>query len=324
MELRYLRYFVTVAERQNFTRAAEELHVAQPAISQQIKALEDELGVLLLHRNKRSVNLTAAGAAFLSEAKGILAHAELSKQVARRAARGETGSLSIGCVGASVSGFLPELIHSYRQRFPLVRVHLSELTPEQQLQAFAREKIDVGFTRPLAASDEKKLIQERIYRDRLMLALPESHALAKAKQIRLEKLASEDFVMFKRSEAPKLVDAMTQLCAKAGFTPQVVSEPPMIHTVLMAVASGIGVALVPGCVRSLRQRGVTILPVLPASPVIDLVLARPKGEPSPTVAAWLELVRSRIPSIQKEMESEPAPSPTKRAKATTKKRGRIG
>jgi DNA-binding transcriptional LysR family regulator len=304
MELRYLRYFVTVAERQNFTRAAEELHVAQPAISQQIKSLEEELGVLLLHRTKRSVKLTAAGNAFLSEAKEILAHAELSKQIARRAARGETGSLAIGCVSASVSGFLPELIQSYRKRFPAVRVHLFELMPEQQLQAFAREKIDVGFTRPLAASDEENFTQERIYRDRLMLAVPETHSLAKARWVRLEKFAGEDFVMLKRSEAPDLVDKMTQLCAKAGFTPQVVSEPPMIHTVLMAVAAGIGVAIVPGCVSRSRQPGVAFLPVRPVSPVIDLVLTRPKGEPSPTVSAWLELVRGRIPHIQKLMEVE--------------------
>jgi DNA-binding transcriptional LysR family regulator len=302
MELRYLKYFVTVAERQNFTRAAEELHVAQPAISQQIKSLEEELGVSLLLRTKRSVKLTAAGNAFLSEAKEILAHAELSKQVARRAARGETGSLAIGCFSSSVSGFLPALIQSYRKRFPAVRVHLFELTPEQQLQAFARGKIDVGFTRPLAATEEKNLVQDRIYRDRLMLAVPETHSLAKTGQVRLEKYAGEDFVMFKRSEAPKLVDEMIQLCAQAGFTPQIVSEPPMMQTVLMTVAAGIGVALVPGCVRSFRQPGVTILPVRPVSPFIDLVLTRPKGEPSPTVSAWLELVRERLPAIRQQME----------------------
>lgn len=303
MELRYLKYFVTVAERQNFTRAAEELHVAQPAISQQIKSLEEELGVSLLHRTKRSVKLTAAGNAFLSEAKEILAHAELSKQVARRAARGETGSLAIGCFSSAVSGFLPELIQSYRKKFPAVRVHLFELTPEQQLQAFAREKIDVGFTRPLAVVDEKNFVQERIYRDRLMLAVPETHSLAKTRQLRLEKFAGEDFVMFKRSEAPKLVDEMTQLCARAGFTPQVVSEPPMMQTVLMAVAASIGVALVPGCVRSFRQPGVAFLPVRPVSPAIDLILARPKGDTSPTVSAWLELVRERLPAIRRQMES---------------------
>jgi DNA-binding transcriptional LysR family regulator len=302
MELRYLKYFVTVAERQSFTRAAEELRVAQPAISQQIKSLEAELGVSLLHRNKRSVRLTAAGNAFLSEAKEILAHADLSKQVARRAARGETGSLAIGCFSSSVTGFLPELIKAYRKKFPAVRVHLFELTPEQQLQAFARGKIDVGFTRPLAAADEKNFVQERIYRDRLMLAVPEAHPLAKAGRVRLEKFAREDFVMFKRSEAPKLVDEMTQICAKAGFTPQVVSEPPMMQTVLMAVAASIGVALVPGCVRSFRQPGVAFLPVRPVSHPIDLVLARPKGEISPTVSAWLELANAHLPAIRQQME----------------------
>jgi DNA-binding transcriptional LysR family regulator len=302
MELRYLQYFVTVAERRNFTRAAEELHVAQPAISQQIKSLEGELGVSLLHRTKRSVKLTAAGHAFLSEAKEILAHAEFSKQVARRAARGETGSLAIGCVSLSVAGFLPELIQTYRKRFPAVRVHLLELMPEQQLQAFAREKIDVGFTRPLAVENEKTFVQERVYRDCLMLALPETHLLAKTKQARLEKFAGEEFVMLKRSEAPKLVDDMTQFCAKAGFTPQIVSEPPMMQSVLMAVAAGIGVALVPGCVRIFRQPGVVFLPVRPISPVIDLVLTRPQGELSPTVSAWLEMVRERLPAIRQQME----------------------
>ena len=302
MELRYLRYFVTVAERQSFTRAAEELHVAQPAISQQIKSLEEELGVSLLHRTKRSVKLTAAGNAFLSEAKEILAHAELSKQIARRAARGETGSLAIGCVGAGASVFLPELIQSYRKRFPAVRVHLFEMTPEHQFQAFAREKIDVGFMRSLAPSDEKNFIQERIYRDCLMLAVPEAHALANTRQVRLEKFAREDFVMFKRSEAPKLFDQMTQLCTKAGFIPQIVSEPPMIQTLLLAVAAGIGVAIVPGCVRSYRQPGVTILPVRPAPPVIDFVQIRPKGKPSPTVSAWLELVRESLPAVRQQME----------------------
>jgi DNA-binding transcriptional LysR family regulator len=302
MELRYLKYFVTVAERQSFTRAAEELHVAQSAISQQIKSLEEELGVSLLHRTKRSVKLTAAGNAFLSEAKEILAHAELSKQIARRAARGETGSLAIGCVGAGASAFLPELIQSYRKRFPTVRVHLFEMTPEHQLHAFARERIDIGFMRAMAASDGKNFTQDRIYRDCLMLAVPDTHALARTKQVRLDKFAREDFVMFKRSEAPKLFDEMTQLCAKAGFIPQIVSEPPMIQTLLLAVAAGIGVAIVPGCVRSYRQPGVTILPVRPVSPVIDFVLIRPKGEPSPTVSAWLELVRERLPAIRQKME----------------------
>jgi DNA-binding transcriptional LysR family regulator len=303
MELRYLRYFAAVAERKNFTRAAEELHVAQPAISQQIKALEEELGVVLLLRTKRSVKLTAAGHAFLREAKAILAHAEQSKLVAKRAAQGEIGSLSIGCFSSAVANFLPELLREYRRRFPAVRVHLFELTPEQQLQALAREKIDVGFTRPLAGEPGKAFVQERVYRDRLVLALPEAHVLAQAKGVRLEKLAEENFVMFKRSEAAELVDQMTALCAQAGFSPRVVSEPPMMPTVLLTVAAGIGVALVPGCVRNLGQSGVSFVPLRPASPPIDLVVMRPKGEVLPTVAAWMELVRERTPKIRAQMET---------------------
>ncbi len=302
MELRYLRYFVTVAERQNFTRAAEELHVAQPAVSQQIKTLEEELGVALLLRTKRSVKLTAAGHAFLHEAKEILAHAELSKQVARRASRGEIGSLSLGCFSSAVSGFLPEVLQAYRRKFSAVRVHLFEMTPEQQMQALARQKIDAGFTRPLASEFEDTFIQERIYRDRLMIALPSTHPLAKSKLVRLGQLAREDFVLFKRSEAPRLMDQLTRLCASAGFAPRIVSEPPMMQTVLMAVASNLGVSVVPGCVRSFHQSGVVFLPLRPASPPIDLMIVRPKGEMPPTVSAWMDLLRERLPAIRARME----------------------
>lgn len=304
MELRYLRYFATVADRQNFTRAAEDLRVAQPAVSQQIKILEEELGVTLLLRTKRSVKLTAAGQAFLREAREILAHAEHAKQVARRAARGEIGALAIGCFSSAVAGFLPELIMAYRRKFPAVRVQMIELTPDQQLQAFAREKIDVGFTRPLPAAQARGFVQERVYRDRLWLALPAGHVLAKAPAARLERFAGEEFLMFKRSEAPELVDQMVQLCARAGFTPKIVGEPPMMQTVLMGVAAGTGIALVPGCVRSFGQRGVVYRPVSPASPAIDLVVARRAGEVSPTVAAWMELLREQLPAIRSRMEAD--------------------
>ncbi len=303
MELRHLRYFVAVAERRNFTRAAEDLHVAQPAISQQIKSLEEELEVTLLLRTRRSVRLTAAGEAFLQECRGILAHAESSRQVARRAARGEIGSLSIGGFSSAVSGFLPGLILEYRRRFPGVRVHLFEMTPEEQLQAFARGRIDVGFTRPLGSEHDGRFVQEKIYRDCLVLAVPSGHRLARRGTAALKDLASEEFVILRRGEAPELVDSMTRHCAKAGFTPRIASHPPMMQTVMMAVASGIGVSLVPGCVRNFHQDGVVLLKVSPASPPIDLVAIRPKGEPSPTVAAWMELLRERTPGIRKMMEA---------------------
>lgn len=302
MELRYLRYFVAVAERKHFTRAAEELHVAQPAVSQQIKALEDEIGVPLLVRDKRSVRLTPAGLVFLNEARAVLAQAGLACERARSAARGEIGSLAIGCFALASSRFLPELVRTYRHKFPSVRVSLVELSPERLEHALAREEIDLALTRPLRRSVADRFVQERIYRDHLHAALPQKHPLAKSRVLRLADAAAEDFVLFRRSDAPDMVDQMTGLCARAGFAPRVVSDPPSMHTVLMAVAAGIGISLVPGCVCDVRPPGVVFRPVHPASPPIDLVMATRKGDSSPTVSAWRDLVHEHLPKIRAKME----------------------
>jgi len=149
VELRHLRYFVAVAGELNFSRAAEKLLVAQPSLSTQIAQLEADLGVLLLQRDRRSVHLTAAGAAFLEEARALLRQAEEARIRARQAARGESGRLSIGYFGASANVMLPDLVRRYRARFPHVRIELAELTPERQLEAWARDELDLSFTRTL-------------------------------------------------------------------------------------------------------------------------------------------------------------------------------
>src|SRR5437868_2496922 len=149
MELRHLRYFVGVAHHLNYSEASRRLHIAQPAISQTILDLEEELGVKLLLRTKRTVQLTVAGSAFLHEAEQILSHAKEAGQIARRAGRGETGSLGIGFFGTASSPFLPSLVQSYRQKFPDVQLRLHEMTPDQQLAAFDAGQIDLGFSRKL-------------------------------------------------------------------------------------------------------------------------------------------------------------------------------
>src|ERR1700747_3712188 len=143
MELRHLRYFVAAAHHLNHSKAPRRLHVAQPAISQTILDLEEELGVKLLLRTKRTVQLTAAGRVFLREAEQILNHAKEAGQIARRAAGGETGSLGIGFFGTASSPFLPSLVQSYRQKFPDVQLRLHEMTPDQQLAAFDAGQIDL-------------------------------------------------------------------------------------------------------------------------------------------------------------------------------------
>ncbi len=302
MELRYLRYFVAVAELGNFTRAAEKLRIAQPAISQQIKTLEGELGVMLLLRTKRSVKLTAAGHVFLRDATEILGRAEASRTNARRAAKGEIGTLSVGCFSSASSLFLPELIQTYREQFPAVRVHLAELTPSQQLDAFARGTIDVGFTRPLPKNHEGDFVAVQVYCDRVVAVLPDRHRLAASRSLRLEKLAGDDWVFFKRSEGPEQVDRFVQLCATAGFLPRIVSEPAMMQSVLMLVAAGVGVSIVPHCVSCFHQPGIRFVPIQPVPSSLDLLAVRPKGDPQPTVGAFLDLLRQQLPQIKAKYE----------------------
>ena len=300
MELRYLLYFATVADEQSFTRAAEKLRIAQPAISQQIRTLEEELEVKLLLRTKRSVRLTAAGQVFLREAKEILKRVEQSRTHARRAAQGATGTLSIGCFGWTASLFLPELIHAYRTRYPAVRITLDEQLPREQLEALEAGRIDVGFTRSLPKTKVSRFLQERVYRDRVVAALPNRHALAGSQEISLDQLADEDWVFLSRRTSPEVVDEFTLLCANAGFSPRIINEAARIQTVFTMIAAGIGVSVTPSYIRRFNPPGVTFVPIHPEPPPIDLVVARPLGEPPPTVAAFLDILRQQLPRIRRQ------------------------
>lgn len=300
MELRYLLYFATVAELQSFTRAAEKLRIAQPAISQQIRTLEEELEVKLLVRTKRSVRLTAAGQVFLREAKDILNRVERARTDARRAAQGATGTLSIGCFGWTASLFLPELIQAYRIRYPAVRISLDEQLPREQLDALEAGRIDVGFTRSLPKTKATRFLHERVYRDRVVAALPHRHALAGSREISLEQLADEDWVFLSRHSSPEVVDEFTLLCTNAGFSPRIINEAARIQTVFTMIAAGIGVSLTPSYIRRFNPPGVTFVPIHPEPPPIDLVVARPLGEPPPTVAAFLDMLRQQLPRIRRQ------------------------
>jgi DNA-binding transcriptional LysR family regulator len=300
VELRYLLYFATVAEQQSFTRAAEKLRIAQPAISQQIRTLEEELEVKLLVRTKRSVRLTAAGQVFLREAKDILNRVERARTDARRAAQGATGTLSIGCFGWTSALFLPELIQAYRTRYPAVRITLEEHLPWEQLVALEAGRIDVGFTRSLPKTKASRFLQERVYCDRVVAALPDRHALAGCPEISLEQLADDDWVFLSRRSSPEVVDEFTLLCTKAGFSPRIINEAARIQTVFTMIAAGMGVSLTPSYIRRFNPPGVTFVPIHPEPPPIDLVVARPLGQPPPTVATFLDMLRQQLPRIRRQ------------------------
>jgi len=300
MELRHLRYFVTVASELNFSKAAEKLLVAQPALSTQIVDLEREIGTALLFRNTRTVQLTAAGKVFLADARLILAAAESAKEKAMRTARGEEGELSIGFFAAPTMHFLPEMIRRYRAIHPNVTIQMHELTPDRQLNAFAREEIDIGFTRPLP-SGHPDLDFQVLFQERFLAVMSETHPLASRKKIKLSELAQEPFVLMDRAGAVGMYDHIISACRVAGFSPSVIHSPNLMATVLMMVAAELGVSIVPEGVRNLRSKQVAFVPISPALDPIPLIMCWPAKSDSPPRDAFLQLVREQAAAIQEEL-----------------------
>jgi DNA-binding transcriptional LysR family regulator len=280
MELRHLRYFVAVAEELHFHRAAERLHISQPPLSQQIRALERELGVTLLERNRRRVGLTPAGSAFLEDARAILEATERAADTARRVAAGELGSLRIGFVGsATFSPTLPALLREFRDRFPDVDLRLRELQTTEQLAGLSAGRIDVG-------ADLEQLV---ILREQLVVAVPDTHQLAQNRELRAADLRGETFVILRRREAPGLFASLASVMRGAGGMPSDVLEVAEMQTILGLVASGFGVSLVPASVAEAERAGISFRPLADPSPQIELALAWNSATSSPVRDAFLRV-----------------------------------
>jgi DNA-binding transcriptional LysR family regulator len=290
MELRHLRYFIAVAEELHFGRAAERLCIAQPPLSQQIQQLERELGFALFHRAHRRVQLTAAGALFLEEARQLLAHLEKGVQAGRRVARGEVGWLGIGFVGSATYDVLPAILSAFREQYPEVELVLRELVSARQAQALRERRIQVGFARP--ALQEEDLLSETIVREPLLVALPEAHPRAVADLLPLRALADEPFILFPRHPRPSYADYVHSVCEQAGFSPRTVQETAEIHTAISLVAAGLGITLVPASIRSLRRPGVVYRPLEAPLPMTELTVAYRREEDSPVLHAFLRVARA--------------------------------
>jgi DNA-binding transcriptional LysR family regulator len=290
MDFRHLVYFVAVAEELHFRRAAERLHVVQPALSQQIARLETELGVQLLARSKRQVQLTEAGRVFLDDARGMLAYRERAVEAARRAAGGRAGRLDVGFVGPATYSVLPSVVRTFRGRYPDVVINLHEHTTAEQLDMLATGELGVGIVR--MPTDDDRFTFERILTEPISVALPEGHELSGRDTVRLGELAGDGFVMVPRSLEPIVFDRSVGLCLRAGFSPRVVQEALQIHAIIGLVATGLGVALVPESMRTLRRPDVAYKPLEPPmNATVDTGLAWRADSTSPVVARFVEAVR---------------------------------
>ncbi len=290
MELRQLRYFVAVAEELHFRRAAARLHMSQPPLSQQIQALETEMGCRLLTRSRRRVELTAAGAAFLRDARTLLAELDGAVATARRIDAGQTGRLRINFVGSALLSILPDLVQRFRAAHPLVEVDLHERSTVDQLRALKSGTADVGLVRPPLDPDAD-LNVEIVLRERTVAALPAEHPLAALKRNPLRRLAAEPLVLFPRDQAPGFHDLLISSLAGTGVTPRVAQYAPEMLTIIGLVAAGIGVSLVPASVQRLALDGVAYRPV-GGAPAAELTAITRADDDSPLVRAFVAHARA--------------------------------
>ncbi len=293
MELRHLRYFVAVAEDLHFGRAAERLGMAQPPLSQQIKALETELGVALFDRNRRKVELTEAGKALLSEARAILDQAAGLGGLARRVAAGQGGRLEIAFTGSvPFNQIMPRALGNYRRAYPGVWMSLREMSTGSQIQGILEGWLDVGFARPADDNLPPGIAWRRVLREALVVAIPADHPLAGRCRdgLSMSELADHDMVINPRHIGTGLYDRVESLCLRAGFRPKVVAEAHQMSTALGLVGAGMGVAVMPLTMQRLGFEGVVFAHILDDQAFIDLLLIHRRAQSSAAVDNFLAVV----------------------------------
>lgn len=255
MDLRHLRYFVTVAEELHFGRAARKLHISQPPLSQQIRRLEAEVGAPLLERNQRRVKLTPVGEAFYRRAKMILASAQMALREAQQVAAGEQETLTIGFMSAVMLVDFPPFLRALRERLPQVRVAFRQALSDSQYESLLDGRIDAGFVDLAVGRLHPRFSHDRIHaqlalRKRLVVALPAGHPLAGRAKVSLRDLSSEAFVTLSRQTFPSFYDSVIELCQRARFSPRIELEAEQMPTILAYTAAGYGVSIVPDSARA--------------------------------------------------------------------------
>lgn len=291
MELRHLRYFVAVAEELHFGRAAERLRVVQPAVTQQIRRLERELGLRLLVRSSRGVLLTEAGSAFLRGARASLDYSERAVLEARRAASGEEGRVRVGLVGSAAHGVLTGIARPFGERFPGVSLAPREMNSLPQTEALRAGRLDVGFLYLPPDRGFGDLEAEPFAEEPLVAVLPASHPLADSRRVRLEAMSEELFVVADRTREPGWDEQFRDACRGHGFVPKVAAETTELLVALGLVAAGAGVALLPASVCDLKVDGVAYRQLTTPAPAVRLSVAWSRQSPPPAARTFLGFAR---------------------------------
>ncbi|MEV6749362.1 LysR substrate-binding domain-containing protein [Streptomyces sp. NPDC051080] len=292
MELRQARYFLALAQECHFGRAAARLHIAQPALSQQLKQLERELGIPLFHRSTRHVELTEAGRHLTGYARTLVTEADRARVHMTELATGRAGRVSLGFIGTATYDVLPRVARTVRAELPQIALELrGELLSPQLVEGLLTGAYDLAVLRPGDHPEGVDITPLRT--EPLVAVLPATHPLAEKAAVSLSALAGEPFVIHPAQPHSAMHDRVLAACARAGFAPSSLVEVGETATLVVLVAAGHGVALVPEAVQSLRLDGVTYVP-LAESETIDLVLGRRAHRDTPAVQQVAEIIQGCV------------------------------
>jgi DNA-binding transcriptional LysR family regulator len=296
MDIRQLRYFITVAEYLNFTKAANQLYVAQSAISHQIADLEQQLGVKLFIRNKRSVQLTPAGSVFLKEAIEILEKTSGAIEKAKQTDAGVIGSLSIGFLSVHVRSFLPNVIKQFREIHPKVELYLNHFPSKMLKESLEEGEIDIALTLPAGLDRIEEIEIQSVAREPYCIVMHKNHPLSGHKKIKLSELANEPFIIHNRHASPVgSYDFIVHLCEQSGFTPRIVNQPRFVDTVPVLVESEIGISILPKSFEAVSSSSLCFVEIDGAvDSDCELVIAWKKNNLNPSIQLFLDVLEENI------------------------------
>jgi DNA-binding transcriptional LysR family regulator len=292
MELRHLRYFVAVAEEQNVTRASAKLRVSQPAVSRQIRDLEDELGLALLERSAKAVRLTEAGRVFLAEARAVLQRAEEAVGAVRAVAGGTSGELHVGYAPSLTVQILPRALRSFQAEFPGVRVSLHDSSTEEMLAGLREGRLHVALMVEPAGGQLRGLRFHELARYPICVAVAPTHRLARSRTLTLGKLVSEPLIAYSRADYPEYHTSLAEIFAPVGRVPAIAEEHDSVTSLIAAVEASRGIALVPSCMMCFAGPRLKILPLAPPSAPIVVGAVCREGAISTAVQKFIAAAES--------------------------------
>jgi LysR family transcriptional regulator, benzoate and cis,cis-muconate-responsive activator of ben and cat genes len=293
MELRHLKYFVTVTEELNFSRASARLRVSQPAVSRQIKDLEDEIGAPLFVRNPTGLKLTPAGETLLAHARDILRRSADSVKAMQAFGKPAPQAITLGYIPTALPSFLTDALREFSNRYPKVAVHLREISPQEQIMALREDKIDLAFIGSPCSELKRECDLTIVKRIPLSVALPDNHLLARRKTIELKELRDDDFVGLRENRFPGRNDFICKTCQTAGFTPRITAKADSLSSMLALVAAGKGVALLPSEVENLPHARAVFIPLKRCRASIEWAVASRKAETNKLIGSLLDILKTQ-------------------------------